>query len=316
MVLLKHRLVLLSEDDSLPKMAHTSSDDESVGKEYVEGLPGRFDGEHMLVPILTPEVPILTDQIAVATIIARATGASLSLYNPISVPEQTPKVFRNQVTDSDDEEILEWALDQTPDSNGDARSGMLFTRDVVGRILRLIRSRDVDSLVLPGKTKSGFLRRSIAERMASAAECDVITVNGESGYESVASILLPVAGGAHTGLAADVAQHIAADTDAWVDILQVVEQDASEDELSRAQELVDDVYHRIARPETTTTWVLESEDVAESIVEQSQYYGLTVIGAPTKGRLRQFIYGSKNRKIRAAAESVVISARNYSATDD
>lgn len=66
---------------------------------------------------------------------------------------------------------------------------------------------------------------------------------------------------------------------------------------------------RIARPEKTTTRLLEADDVADAIVEQSAYYELTVIGAPTTGRLRRLIFGSTNRSIRGSARSVVLSAR-------
>lgn len=55
------------------------------------GLAGRFSDEQILVPLLTPAVPAVTDQVRVATGLARETGAALSVVNPISVPDQTPK---------------------------------------------------------------------------------------------------------------------------------------------------------------------------------------------------------------------------------
>ena len=56
--------------------------------------------------------------------------------------------------------------------------------------------------------------------------------------------------------------------------------------------------------------MLEADDVAEAIIEQSNYYPLTVLGAPTKGRLRQFVLGSTTQDIRADAQSVVLVGRN------
>ena len=99
------------------------------------------------------------------------------------------------------------------------------------------------------------------------------------------------------------------DTDAWVDILHIVPPRATDRRRERATECVDTIYDRIGRPDRTTTWVLEGESPADAIVEQSEYYGLTVLGAPTKGRLREFIAGSTSRTVRHGARSAVVSVR-------
>lgn len=56
--------------------------------------------------------------------------------------------------------------------------------------------------------------------------------------------------------------------------------------------------------------MLEADDVANVIIDQSEYYPLTVLGAPTKGRLRQFVFGSTAQDIRAGAQSAVLVGRN------
>ncbi|QLH82420.1 universal stress protein [Halosimplex pelagicum] len=274
-------------------------------------LAGHFDGNHALVPLLTPAVPAVTDQIKVATTLARAANTALSVITPISVPEQTPKTVGHNVIDDDDSALLDWALEQTADATAHLDGGFLYTRDIVTGVLRTVKTREIDTLVLPSEP-GGRLRKSITERIAAQADCDVVVVNGQAGYEQVASMLLPIAGGPHSGLAADLAQSIAADCDAWIDILHIIEEDASEQRRTQAATLVEEAAHRIACPETTSTWVLEAEDVAEAIIDQSQYYGLTIMGAPTTGRLRRFIHGSTNHSVRASARSVVLSARNNS----
>lgn len=283
--------------------------------EVSDGPPvvaGRFDGEHVLVPLLTREGPVLADQLKVATALARATGASLTVIDPISVPERTPGTYHHQATEGDDvaplERVFEGATGSLPQVDGD----LVHTRNVVRGVLRAVRRRDIDTLIVPG-SRQGRLRRGATERIAAHADADVVVVNGQSGFGKVASILLPVAGGPHSGLAADVAASIAADCGAWIDVLHVVDEDPSDRRRARATDLVEDVSRRVARPETTSTWVLEAPDTTEAIVEQSRYYGLTVIGAPTKGRLRRLVFGSTNDSVRANADSVVLSARNNSA---
>ena len=277
-------------------------------------VAGRFDGNHILVPLLTREIPPVLDQLKIATTLARPRNASLTIINPGPVPEQTP-VYDRPVTDSDDRALLDWAFEQTDDTPPHVNGDFLSTHDVVRGVLHAVRARDVDTLVVPSGARTGRLQKGVTERIAAHAAADVVATNGRAGFEPPPSILLPVAGGPHSGLAADVAATIATDCNAWIDILHVTGEDAPPRKREQAESLVDDVSRRIARPESTTTWVHEATDIAEAIVEQSRYYGLTIIGAPTKDRLRQFIFGSTNTSVRKNAASVVLSVRNNSPPD-
>lgn len=272
-------------------------------------MAGDLDGEGILVPLLSPEVPAVTDQIEVATSLARSTGGAVHVVNPVSAADRIPMESRHRVTD-DDEQLLEWSLQQTSALTAHVEGRFLYGRSLVKRVLGTVDANDVDTLVLPGRSPGGRLRRDVTERIAAHADCDVLVVNGQSGYDPVASILLPVAGGPHSGLAADIARRIAEDCEAWIDVLHVVDENASPRERDAAEELVEAAHDRIARSGKTSRWVLEAADVEAAIIEQSQYYGLTVIGAPTKGRLRRFVHGSTNRSVRENASSVVLSARN------
>lgn len=282
--------------------------DVRASPEEIPQIPGQFDGDHVLVPLLTSDVPVVADQLRVAATLARMTDASLRIINPITALNRTPEEYRREITAEDEQELVDWAVDQVSTSRGDG--GFLSTPGLVRHIRRTVAANDIDTLVVPGKSSTGLLRRGITERLATHANCDVITVNGQAGYDEMASILLPIAGGPHSGLAADVAQRIAATCDAWIDILHVVDEEASDHQREIVDAYLEAAYRRIARPETTTTWVLEAADATDAIIEQSAYYGLTVIGAPTKGRLRQFVSGSTNRSIRKNARSVILSARS------
>lgn len=273
-------------------------------------LAGRFGGGHILVPLLRQDDPAVADQIKVAAALGRASGASLSLVDPRAAPDGGVRSLRNESSGVDDAALLEVARDQLADSPATGDAGLLHAREVVKAVLRTVDTQDVDLLVLPSGADGGPIRRSLTERIGPRASCDVLVVNGLAGYSEPPSILLPVAGGPHSGLATDFARGIAADGDAWVDVLHVIEGDASADNRAAAQALVESVARRLGRPETTTTWVVEADDVVDAVIEQSKYYGLTVMGAPTKGRLRRFISGSTNQSIRANASSVVLSARN------
>ena len=309
---------MVSENDSkhmsMEFLADTWLGSETLPSRGRLRLTGRFEGERILVPLLTSEVPTVTDQIEVAATLARTNDAMLHVTNPIVVPHQTPGSLRHQITDEVDSELLNWALERATESTDRAEGSFSYGRRLVSAVLSTIDANAVDTVVLPGRSPRSPLRGSVTDRIATAATCDVITVNGQPGYEPLPSLLLPIAGGPHSGLAVDIAERIARECGAWIDALHVVESGCPNSRRTDAESYLEEAYQRIARPETTTTRILEADDPVDAIVEQSQYYDLTVLGAPTKGRLRRLVTGSANRSIRNRARSVVLSACNNTNT--
>lgn len=300
---------------SFAPFAMTWLGDDEHAPEGDSRIAGRLEGEHILVPLLDPTVPAITDQVGVAATLARTHGASLQVLNPIALPEQLSYEYREDVTDEAERQLLAWALDEVDERGTRAEGTFLYHRRLGRSLTRSIAAHDIDTVVLPGGTKPG-LRPTVTERITTHAEADVIVVNGQPGYDEVTSILLPVAGGPHSGLATDVARRIAEDQDAWVDVLHVVEEDAPAHRRMAAEEYVEAARNRLAGFENVDTWILEADDVAEAIIEQSEYYSLTVLGAPTKGRLRQFVFGSTTDDVRANAKSLVLTGRNNSRRHD
>lgn len=277
------------------------------GRDYEEHL----DGEDVLVPLLVSEASAVTDQLRVAAALARTAGGSLTAVDPVADSGRTPVERYREPTPGNESALIEWAVERVSDSATGTGARFSSARGFVDDISAAAATTDVDALVVPGDHASGLFRGSFAERLAHAVDCDVVTVNGRSGYEGVPSILLAVSGGPHSGVATDVARRVAADCDAWIDVLRVVEEGASDRERQEAEQQVELADRRIDRPESTSKWILEAEDATEAIVEQSAYYGLTVVGAPTKGRLRRFVSGSTSRTVRDNAESVVLSAHTH-----
>lgn len=266
----------------------------------------RFDGDGVLVPLLSPDRAVLTDQLRVAAVLARTADVGLYVFSPYTGTHRSIPATADLTAD-EERALLSWASeDACPETHGGTFE---YTRELVGGILDRVRDADVDSLVVPSGSDAGRFRRGLVDRLAVRADCDVITVNGRRGFDEVPSLLLAVADGPHSGLATDLAARVAADCDAWIDVLHVVEEDAPARTRERAETRVEEAVERVGRPDSTTSWVLEAGDVADAIVDQSAYYAVTVVGAPTSGRLRQLVFGSTNRAIRSGARSVVLSAR-------
>lgn len=146
-----------------------------------------------------------------------------------------------------------------------------------------------------------------AERLSS--ETDVLTVDGRGETDRIASILVPVAGGRHSQLAVETAVALGRANDAAVDLFHVI--DADTDAAREAgQRLLSETLASVESRESDQidTWLYETPGAPEAITEQSSYYDLTVMGAPTDSPLKRFVFGSTSKQVQKAASSSVIVA--------
>ena len=266
-------------------------------------VTGDVAGGCVLVPILTSTGPTVAGQLRVAASLSRASNAPLCVVDP---SEETPVEYDPDLPADAERELVTRAARSRYRPH---QLGLLRTHTLLNGILTTIRNNDVETLVVPSSTRSGSLRRNLAEHVGLRAACDVVTVNGRRSHDGVQSILLAVTGGPHSSAAPGVARQIAAGHDAWVDGLPGVSPAATGRQRRGATEHGEGAADRSARPGRAPTGGVEATAVAGAIIEQSEYYGLTVLGAPTKGRLREFIIGSTSRTVRHSAHSPVISVR-------
>lgn len=270
---------------------------------------GRSIGEHVLAPILSTDEPNVADQLVIARALAEATDTSLRVTTPIApeYPSTSLSPTTRDDSNSDQERLL---ADHLPPSDSSSPSGLIGVHRLTRAVQKTIAATDVDTVVLPGSAPTSLLAGDSNDRIAAHADCDVVVVNGTPGLDAVPSILLPITGGPHSGLAVDIARRLATATDACIDVLHVVDTDASDRRREQAEAYVDAAERRLDCPEHTSSWILEADDPIEAITEQSDYYPLTILGAPTTSRLQRFVSGSTNRAIRSDANSVVISVHN------
>ena len=271
-------------------------------------IGGELVGERVLVPLVADEATQIVDQIKVGVAIATASNGSVRIEEPQTTDDRRYRTISPAAEPEATANLVQWGLDRMAPDQGRVE-GILAARSIERRVREHVRHDEVDTLVLPRTSGDGPLGFRRLRRLANRSNCNVVWINGKSGYREFASILLPIAEGPHSGLATDVAGAIAETVDAYVDILHVIPPDPDDETSLAAQERVDTAANRMELGERATPWVLEADDPVATIVEQSNYYGLTVVGAPTAGRLKQFVYGSASRSIRSAAENMVIATR-------
>lgn len=165
---------------------------------------------------------------------------------------------------------------------------------------------DVGTIVM-GDTTSERLEA----QLSSKTGCDTVVVNDRNRLDSIASILVPVAGGPHSGAAVEAAGALAEVNDAWIELVHILE-DESPESRETADSLLEAGRSRLPDAVDVDTRVIDADDVADEINNESNYHDVTVIGAPQKGRLRRLIFVSTATDIREEARNTVVMVRRGS----
>jgi nucleotide-binding universal stress UspA family protein len=157
--------------------------------------------------------------------------------------------------------------------------------------------------------------------------------------DRVSSVLVAVGPGPHAGATVDVAREIAAATDAWLELFHVVPSDAAladagpdddasgtavaagdseeTDYAAAGERLLDAAESRLGEFDRADRWLVEDRTAAGAVVEQSAYYDLVVVGAPTTGTVGRFVFGSTTDTVIGDAQVpvVVVEADGSTALD-
>ncbi|MGQ3328301.1 universal stress protein [Halorubrum sp. FL23] len=189
-----------------------------------------------------------------------------------------------------------------------------------------------------------IVESTVAEAAASAPAAADTTLEGldrASRPDRVSSVLVAVGHGPHSGATVDVARALADATDAWLELFHVVPTDAAladaqtgadggagadareagggerDDYAATGERVLDAARDRLGEFDRVDRWLVEDRSAAGAIVEQSPYYDLVVVGAPTTGTVGRFVFGSTTDTVvdDAAVPVVVVEADGDAALD-
>lgn len=198
------------------------------------------------------------------------------------------------------------------DSGVAVESQLLIGSDVSAAIRDAVTATDADALLLGWQEGSGptdIVLGSTVDSLLRHAPCDVFVERVGTTADGLDSVLLPTDGGPHADLAADLAGALAGVNDAAVTVLSVAPSDATGTERASAESHVEAALERLADVEAAGR-VLESDDVAASLVRAAEDHDLVALGATREGRLRDRIVGSVARGVgRYATPPIVIARR-------
>ncbi|MFB6112776.1 MAG: universal stress protein [Halodesulfurarchaeum sp.] len=108
-------------------------------------------------------------------------------------------------------------------------------------------------------------------------------------------------------MAIDIAISLARQNDAMVELIHVEDVTTSPDNRI-GERVLSKGMERTRGFEAVTRTLLESESVSQEIVDYSDDYDSTVMGAPREGLLKQFVSGTIPSEVSAKAKGTVLTA--------
>jgi nucleotide-binding universal stress UspA family protein len=264
----------------------------------------------IVVPIANPESvePLLRT----ALDLARDRDAEIHVISVVTVPQQTPLDQGEQFVD-EQRQVLDQAISFVQDEDADVpvKGTIRIGHDVAKAILNTVEQYDSE-FVLMGwrgqRRRRDFVLGSNLDEVVTKASCDVL-VEKIGPVEEVETILLPTAGGPHSEFAVEIAQAIARTTGARIDVVRVIDPSASDEERAAAEELLDATTGDLNEGVVIEQQLFEGTDVADTIVERSADYDMTIIGATREGLLDQLVFGAIPEAVGRRAENTVIMAK-------
>lgn len=260
----------------------------------------------VLVPVC--EGDLSPRAVDLARTIAVGSGSALLILQVVCLPEQTPLDINrrsNRESPGTLSHVVETAQDETPDIT--VRGRVRVGRNRLSILAGAADAYAIDTVVVDDSWNNRLLAplmRTPVEKLSAAIPPPVVSSFQQQLAERVPSILVPVGGGPTAGAAIDVATALATAHDAHIELLHVVPPGES---TSRARGILEEAASRLQGFEDYDTWLLEADRIEDAIVEQSQYYPVTVIGRPQKPRLRRLVYGSKSRTVRENGSNSVLT---------
>ena len=201
-------------------------------------------------------------------------------------------------------------VDSLPASHREGHCSQTTSVETETTLDPVVSRHNPSALVVKRNTEQHLLGELFSDRAERlSTNTDVLTVDGRGDTDRIASILVPIAGGDHSQLAVETGVALARANDAAVDLFHVLEDD-SDAARDRGQTVLNTALAGVERTEDDRieTWLYEAPDASEAITEQSAYYDLTVMGAPTDGPLERFVFGSTSKQVQREADSPVIVA--------
>lgn len=264
----------------------------------------------LMVPVANPEtVDRLLDT---AIDVARERSMTVVPIHVVEVPAQLPLSEGDRLVDEEQRQILDDAADRCAAAGIEADTRMRYARDVATGIVGAVDEHGVDVLLMGWRgrpRRRDIVLGSFLDRVIGEAACDVFVKRIQRPPSDTESILVPIADGPHCTLSVELAATIAAQRDASVRLLHVLQGDAPEEDAIELLERYTDPFDE--RGIEREVDVVRNDHVGGAITDATAHHGLTILGATREPFLRRKLVGSVAEGVGRSAASQVILTRKY-----
>ncbi|MWV40892.1 universal stress protein [Natrialba sp. INN-245] len=270
-----------------------------------------MSADRLLVPVANPET---ADRLLdTAVDLAADRDLELLVLSVVTVPMQLSlSQARTSLETGDREELVDDAVDRVRGYGVDASGRIRFARSVASGICGVTTDADAEVVLLGWRgqpRRRDVVLGSHIDAVLEDAPSDVLVERIDRDRESVSSVLVPVAGGPNTRLAASIAGSLARTHDARVELLTVVS-DRTETVVGDARDLLTRTSPELGAVSSVEETVLEGP-VVETIVERSERHDVTVVGAAEGGLFRRVLVGDVPETIGREADGTVLMVKRH-----
>jgi nucleotide-binding universal stress UspA family protein len=249
-----------------------------------------------------------------AAAVARANDGEIHVVSVVHKPRESPfALFTDETIKAefagDRREILDRAVGTAPEDVPVAGE-IVVGHDVADALISAVEKLEADALLVGwhGRPRrSEVVLGTTIDDVLQRAPYDVLVERIGPTANGVDRVLLPVAGGPHVPLAANVADAVATATDATVRVLSVVSPSAGEGERVTAREHVEEAADLLDAP--VETEIREAPAVDEAILEAANECDLIVLGATRRGVVRRRLVGSIPQTVGRRTDRTVVMVR-------
>lgn len=264
----------------------------------------------ILVPIANPET--VSQLISTAIDLAEDQKLDLELLTVVSVPEQLPLSAGRQFSD-EKQDLLNDAVESITHPDITVSGRIRFARSVSSGILSAIEDHDIQIALLGwhGRPRRrDIVLGSHLDHVLRNATCDILIERMDKTTE-LETILLPIAGGPNTELAATVAGSLARAHNADLHVITIHSPASTSREQIEVEQMLTRIISNFTQVSTITQEVIEHESVADAIIGQSNDADLMILGAAPSTLFRRSLVGSLPERIGRESTCSVIIAKRY-----
>ena len=245
-------------------------------------------GYSIMVPVANPETaPVL---IRYANLLAGAADAEILITSVVTVPYQTPLSEAEQFS----HEAKALIAEMSRRVDGPVQTAVRYGHNVARGIITSVKERKTDLLVLGWRGYTFWEHHAMGSTLdpvIGQAPCDIIVVKPDQSDpdRQIKGILFPVRGiGPQSELAVEVLNLVAERYDALVTILHVLGRGKDR---SDARQMAESLAEQMPDVRCNVQ-IVENEDPAISIFNESKNHDLLVIGATNETRFQRLLFGS------------------------